>query len=119
MSDIFLNSEPLRRALNEHPDLPLVVFCEDELCGEYRWTSANSMRVEVGELFDCIDCPYCPDDFEMYTDRGDWKMAMESALEDREDCSEDEWKAFCRGEGKIWEQCQAYWRPAILVFVGT
>lgn len=119
MTDSFLNSEPLRRALNEHPDLPLVVFCEDELCGEYTWTSANSMRVEVGEIFDSIDCPWCPEDFEMHTDRGDWKMAMESALEDREGCSEDEWKAFCRGEGKIWDQCQEYWKPAIIVFVGT
>lgn len=116
---MFLNAAELRRVLYEHPELPMVVFCNEEVCGEYIWNTAAGMSVEVGEIFDSIDCPWCPEDFEVHTNREDWKMAMESLLEDRADCSEDEWKAFCRGEGEIWEQCKAYWKPAVIVYVGT
>lgn len=68
MNDVFLKSDELRVALNEHPELPMVVFC--------KWSCGTGMRVIVGEVFDSVDCPYCPDDFGTFTDRDDWKRKM-------------------------------------------
>lgn len=116
---MFLNSEELRRTLYQHPELPLVVFCEDEVCGEYMWTSASALSVEVGEVFDSVDCPWCPEDFAIHTDRDDWKMAMESLLEDHQGCTEEQWREFCKGRGEIWDECQKFWRRAVIVYVGV
>lgn len=109
MNDVFLKSDELRVALNEHPELPMVVFC--------KWSCGTGMRVIVGEVFDSVDCPYCPDDFGTFTDRDDWKRKMETILEDDERCAEAELYEFCEGRGEIWKLCQTMWKPAIIIYL--
>lgn len=108
-------ADDLKKAIAENPDLPLVVLagCEANT-GDYSYMFCTSVSVEVGEILDCqqeINDEIC------FTDRDDFREAIEEMLDGftgSEDHPED-W--FKKEADRIEAEYEQYWRKCILLTV--
>ena len=74
------SGEKLRKLLLEHPDLPLLVFAnEDANSGDYSLMSCYSVFAEIGEF---LDCRQEIEDEIVFTDRHDFEEAVSDSLYD-------------------------------------
>lgn len=120
-------TDELKRLIAEHPDYPIVVLAEDELCnGLWAWIYATSISFHVGEVLDCY-LPWkeeyvCTDRDEFNEDLEDWlwdKMCSdlydETGRNDAEPNEDDFQKLLAEEKSKY----EPYWKKVIIIYAGT
>ena len=65
-------TDELKKLIAEHPDYPIVVLCNYEVCGDdsYLWWYAPDLHFSIGEI---LDCEQAINDEKVYTDRDDFE----------------------------------------------
>lgn len=115
-TELLVASDNLRKLIIENPGLPLLVFAGDDCnSGNYSYMTCSSCWAEVGEFLDCMQEV---NDERVYTDRDEFKDALDDhlfdALEDGWHGTDEDWDAYV--EQKLAEY-EPYWRKAIIFYV--
>lgn len=111
-TNIVKDSNELRTAIAENPELPIVVMVgRDAASDEYGYTYCEVVKAEVGEILNC----HTPWSEEIYNDRIEFEEDMVDYL-----CEEDKYKKMSDEEfEKALEKKKAkhepYWIKAIIV----
>ena len=116
---ILHSTDELRQLIIENPELPLIVFAGGEANNSqeyFYYMTCSEVTATKGEFLDCwqgINEERC------YTDRQDFKEAVEEWLEYDDDAlelSEKEWNALVEKHLKEYEP---YWQQCICVYVNN
>ncbi len=107
-------TDELKKIIAEHPDYPIVVLCNYEVCADdsYNWWYAPTMRFKVGEL---LDCEQDVNDERVYSDRGEFEDDLENMLSDSGDYDETTDEEFDNIVKSKLEEYEPYWRKVILI----
>ena len=110
------NTDKLRQLIIENPELPLVVLANDQANdGDYSYMFCSSIYAELGELLDCmqeINDEIC------FTDRDEFREAIEDMLYNNTDEEhDDDW--FEAEADRIEAEYEPYWKKCILLTVGN
>lgn len=108
-------TDELKQLISEHPDYPIVVLCNYEVCGDdsYAWWYAPEISFSIGEILDCEVNIY--DDQRTYTDRDDFEVDLANELADSGDYDEttdEEFDAVVKAELAKYEP---YWKKVIQI----
>lgn len=107
-------TDELKQLINEHPDYPIVVLCNNEVCGDdsYCWWYAPDLRFSIGEMLDCEQDIY---DERVYADRDDFEEDLTNRLADSGDYDEitdEEFDTIVKAELAKYEP---YWKKVIRI----
>lgn len=111
-------TDELKKLIAEHPDYPIVVLCNYEVCADdsYNWWYAPELRFKVGEL---LDCEQDVNDERVYSDRGEFEDDLENMLSDSGDYDETTDEEFDNIVKSKLEEYEPYWRKVILIMADT
>lgn len=114
---LVMQSDPIRKAIIEHPDLPLVFLAnEDANNGDYTTMFCTQADFWIGEI---LDCWQDIEENRTFTDREEFRDAIDEniyRLTGYDDRSEEWYKSEIKRIEKLYEP---YWRPCILITVGN
>ena len=107
-------TDELKQLISEHPDYPIVVLCNYEVCGDdfYNWWYAPDLRFSIGEI---LDCEQDVNDEKVYSDRDDFEEDLTNILADSGDYDEttdEEFDAIVKAELAKYEP---YWKKVIQI----
>ena len=107
-------TDELKQLISEHPDYPIVVLCNYEVCGDdsYCWWYAPETRFSIGEI---LDCEQDINDERVYTDRDEFEEDLTDILADSGDYDEatdEEFDAIVKAELAKYEP---YWKKVIQI----
>lgn len=112
-SGVLQDTTELRKLILEHPDLPIAVLCEEDVCtGDYSWMYAPRIRFDLGEI---LDCEQDIDECRVYYDRSDFVEDVENLLADDPDIPEYNFEAEVQKE---LEKYEPYWKDCIFIWAG-
>lgn len=105
-------TDELKQMIAEHPNYPIVVLCNLEVCGDdsYNWWYAPDLRFSIGEI---LDCEQDINDERVYTDRDEFEEDLADILADNEDyngTTDEEFDAIVKAE---LEKYEPYWKKVI------
>lgn len=112
--------ERLKKAILEHPDLPLVFFCEPEIWAEdyYEIWPATSMSVRIGKVLSIKD-----NDTFMRTFTDEDEDALEDEIrnhldmsDEAQEISDEEYEKMVQKELDYYN---AHWKDCIIVRLGA
>lgn len=108
------SGEQLRKLLLEYPELPLIVFAEEDANnGDYPWISCTDISAEVGEFLDCQqeykDC-YC------FIDRDEFRDEIAETVYLNQEITDEQLE---RETERIFAEYKPYWKPCIILTVGN
>ena len=113
-----MQSDPIRKLILEHPELPIVFMAnEDANNGDYSLMFCAVATAEIGEILDCWQ-DINPD--VTYTDRDDFREAIDEHIYgflNQYDNHDDAW--FDAEIKRIEGLYEPYWRDCILIKVGN
>lgn len=105
------DSHELRKLIQQNPGLPLLIFAGyDCNHGDYSYMSCSYVSASVGEV---LDCQQTIDDERVFTDRDDFREAVENELDDFKGTDEE----FDAAVNKTCGEYDPYWKPCIIVYV--
>ena len=107
-------TDELKQLINEHPDYPIVVLCNNEVCCDdsYCWWYAPEISFSIGEI---LDCEQDINDERGYTDRDEFEEDLADRLYDSGDYDEttdEEFDAIVKAELAKYEP---YWKKVIQI----
>lgn len=107
-------TDELKQLISEHPDYPIVVLCNYEVCGDdsYCWWYAPEIRFSIGEI---LDCEQDINDEKVYVDRDEFEEDLADILGDSGDYDEvtdEEFDAVVKTELLKYEP---YWKKVIQI----
>ena len=108
-------TDELKKLIDEHPDYPIVVLCNYEVCAddcEYYWWYAPNLSFSIGEI---LDCEQDINDERVYTDRDEFEEDLADRLYDSGDYDEttdEEFDAIVKTELAKYEP---YWKNVIQI----
>ena len=105
-------TEELKQLINEHPDYPIIVLCNSEVCIDdgYHWWYAPEIRFSIGEI---LDCEQYVNDERVYEDRSDFEEDLTNNLADcgdYDDLTDEEFDNLVKTELAKYEP---YWKKVI------
>ena len=108
-------TDELKQLISEHPDYPIVVICNNEVCADdsYNWWYAPSLSFGIGEI---LDCEQDVNDERIYTDRDEFEEDLADILGDSGDYDEttdEEFDAIIKTELLKYEP---YWKKVIKIY---
>lgn len=113
--DISKKTDELKRLIAEYPDYEIAVLAGEEANGgDCSWMFCSKVSFSVGEILDA-ETPYSNNDT-VCCDRDEFKEAMQSWLEDREDTqnlSNDEFYTLLNEEIAKYD---SYWKKVITIW---
>lgn len=109
------DSAELRKLMQEHPDLPIVVLADEEsACPDWAWTYCSSVRCSIDKILD-VHTPY--DDERVFTDKDEFREVIEDYFVDAEpDYSGRTLEEAVEAEFKKYEE---YWRDVIAIYASN
>lgn len=108
------STDELRKLLLEHPNLPLIVFANNEAnLGDYRLMSCGYIHAEIGEFLDCCQTV---NDERCYTDRDEFEEDIYDSIYYDFNGSDEDLK---RGVKRKMMEYNPYWKPCIILCVGN
>ncbi len=107
-------TDELKQLIKEHPDYPIVVLCNNEVCWDdsYCWWYAPELRFSIGEI---LDCEQDIDDERVYADRDEFEEDLANKLYDSGDYDEatdEEFDAIVKAKLAKYEP---YWKKVIQI----
>lgn len=107
-------TDELKQLISEHPDYPIVVLCNYEVCGDdsYAWWYAPEISFSIGEI---LDCEQNINEERTYIDRDDFEEDLSDFLADSGDYDEatdEEFGAIVKAELAKYEP---YWKKVIQI----
>ncbi len=107
-------TDELRQLISEHPDYPIVVLCNSEVCSDdsYDWWYAPSLHFSIGEI---LDCEQDINDERIYTDSAEFEEDLANKLADSGDYDvipDEEFDAIVKA--KI-AKYKPYWKKVIQI----
>lgn len=107
-------TDELKQLISEHPDYPIVVLCNYEVCGDdsYNWWYAPEIRFSIGEI---LDCEQNINEDRMYTDRNEFEEDLTNKLVDSGDydtVTDEVFDAIVKARLARYEP---YWKKAIQI----
>jgi hypothetical protein len=104
----------LKKLIAEHPDYPIVVLCNYEVCADdlYNWWYAPEIRFSIGEI---LDCEQDINDERVYTDRDEFEEDLVNILADNcdyDEATDAEFDAIVKAELAKYEP---YWKKVIQI----
>ena len=106
------NTAELKKIIEEHPDLPIVILANDDsvLC-EGGWTYCSSIKIEVLEM---LDCEYFDYSDSVITDRDRLEEVIEDRLyDDYHDKSDEEYDKAIKEQ---MDMLEPYWKDVIAIY---
>lgn len=111
LTGLLHSADELRQLIRENPTLPLIVFAGEEAnSGDYSYMSCSYVKAYKGEF---LDCTQTINDCMCFTDRDEFKEAIEDSLTDR-DCTDEEFDALVKKEIAEYDP---YWKSCIILNV--
>ena len=116
--NILKQTDELKQLIAEHPDYPIVVLCDYEVCADcsYSWWYAPDLSFSIGEI---LDCEQDVNDERIYTDRDEFEEDLADFLYDSGDYDEatdEEFDAVVKAELSKYEP---YWKKVIQIKAGV
>lgn len=106
------SADELRELIIMNPSLPIIIFAgEDSNNGDYSYTSCSYIKAYKGEFLDCMQTV---DDERCFTDRDEFREALEDHLAD---CGKFTNKEFDTLIEKQLAEYEPYWEPCICLYV--
>ncbi len=106
------SADELRKLIVTNPTLPIIVFAgEDSNCGDYSYMSCSYIKAYKGEYLDCMQRVK---DYMCFTDRDEFREAIEESFADCGELSEEEWNALVE---KALAKYEPYWKSCIILYV--
>ena len=107
-------TDELKQLISEHPDYPIVVLCNNEVCFDdgYCWWYAPEIIFSIGEI---LDCEQDINDERVYTDRDEFEEDLADILGDSGDydkTTDEEFDAIVKAELAKYEP---YWKKVIQI----
>lgn len=107
-------TDELKKLIAEHPDYPIVVLCNYEVCADdsYYWWYAPDLHFSIGEI---LDCKQDINDERVYTDRDDFEEDLADRLSDSghyDEITDEEFDAIVKAELAKYEP---YWKKVIQI----
>ena len=107
-------TDELKQLISEHPDYPIVVLCNYEVCADasYNWWYAPEIRFRTGEI---LDCEQDVNEERVYIDRDDFEEDLAERLSDSGDYDEaldEEFDSIVKAELAKYEP---YWKKVIQI----
>ena len=108
-------TDELKKLIAEHPDYPIVVLCNYEVCGgddSYDWWYAPEIKFSIGEI---LDCEQDVNEERMYTDRDKFEDDLADKLannSDYDEATDEEFDAIVKAELAKYEP---YWKKVIQI----
>ncbi len=107
-------TDELKKLIAKHPDYPIVVLCNFEVCGDdsYNWWYAPNLYFSIGEI---LDCEQDVNDERVYTDHDEFEEDLTNMLYDSGDYDEatdEEFNAVVKAELAKYE---TYWKKVIQI----
>lgn len=111
-------TDELKQLISEHPDYPIVVLCDNEVCGDdyYNWWYAPEIRFSIGEI---LDCEQDINDERVYSDRTEFEEDLTDILTnncDYDEATDAEFDAIVKAELAKYEP---YWKKVIQIWAGV
>ena len=111
------NTEKLREMILEHPDTPIAILVDPEVCGDDcgLWY-APDIRFSTGEI---LNCEQDIDDEKVFTDRNDFEETLVDIMADDpeyEELSDEEFDVVLKGKLKEYEP---FWTKVIKITATT
>ena len=110
--NILKKTDELKKLIEEHPDYPIMVLCDPEVCADdYRHYVAPDMWFSVGEV---LDCEQPVNEELVYTDRIEFEEDLSEyiALQYDDDVPDKELDKILEAELKKYE---SYWKNVIFI----
>lgn len=116
--NILKQTDELKQLIAEHPDYPIVVLCDYEVCADcsYSWWYAPDLSFSIGEI---LDCEQDVNDERIYTDRAEFEEDLADFLYDSgeyDDATDEEFDAVVKAELSKYEP---YWKKVIQIKAGV
>ena len=104
-------TDELKQLISEHPDCPIVVLCNYEVCADdsYNWWYAPEIRFSIGEI---LDCEQDINDEKVYVDRDEFEEDLADILGDSDETTDEEFDAIVKAELAKYEP---YWKKVIQI----
>jgi len=107
-------TDELKKLIAEHPDYPIVVLCNNEVCCDdsYNWWYAPDLHFSIGEI---LDCEQDINDERVYTDRDEFEEDLTNILADNcdyDEATDQEFDAIVKAELAKYEP---YWKKVIQI----
>jgi hypothetical protein len=107
-------TDELKKLIAEHPDYPIVVLCNNEVCCDdlYNWWYAPEIRFSIGEI---LDCEQDINDERVYTDRDEFEKDLIDILANNcnyDEATDAEFDAIVKAELAKYEP---YWKKVIQI----
>ena len=111
-------TDELKQLISEHPDYPIVVLCNYEVCFDdsYFWWYAPEIEFSIGEI---LDCEQDINDERVYTDRDEFEEDLVDMLYnsgDYDETTDEEFDAIVKNELTKYEP---YWKNVIQIKAGV
>lgn len=110
--------DELRKLINEHPDVKIVVCADADLCncnGDYRSYYAPEVYFSYGEI---LNCEQNINDEKIYNDRDEFREDVEEWFSYEHEEITDE-KEFDEAVDEIVAEYEPYWENVIFIWART
>lgn len=110
------DSVELRKLMQEHPDIPVVVLADEEsACADYAWTYCSRVRCAMSQILD-VKTPYDGEE-SVFTDKEEFRDAIAEVIDAEHPTVTDRvLDEMVEAEFKKYEE---YWRDVIAIYASN